>query len=54
MYTTSADAIRYVENNLKIKLDKEYNSKNDSYEITATLLMGTLVISQDTIEFEAI
>ena len=48
------DAIRYIENNLKIKLNKEYNSKNDSYEITATLLMGTLVISQDTIKFEAI
>ena len=48
------DAIRYIENNLKIKLIKEYNSKNDSYEITAILLMDTLVISQDTIKFEAI
>ena len=54
MYTDAADAIRYIENRLKIKLTTSFNDKTDSYEITAKLILDNKVISEDKIGFEAI
>ena len=54
MYTDAVDAIRYIENNLKIKLDKEFDIVTESYVITAELILDNKVISEDKIEFEAI
>ena len=54
MYTDAADAIRYIENNLKIRLETGFNIKTDSYEITAKLILNGKVISEDKIEFESI
>lgn len=54
MYTDAADAIRYIEDNLKIRLETGFNIKTDSYEITAKLVLNGKVISEDKIEFESI
>ena len=54
MWTDAADAIRYIEDNLKIKLDTSFNYKTDSYEITAKLILNDKVISEDKIKFEAV
>ena len=54
MYTNATDAIKYIENNLKIKIDKEFNSKEDVYEVTIRLFLDDVIISQDSIEFDAI
>jgi hypothetical protein len=54
MWTTGADVIGYIENNLKIRLETGFNIKTDSYEITAKLILNGKVISEDKIEFESI
>ena len=54
MYTDAVDAIKYIENNLKIKLTTSFNDKTDKYEIIAKLTLDNKVISEDKIEFEAI
>ena len=54
MWATGTDAIRYIEDNLKIRLEKGFNIKTDSYEITAKLILNGKVISEDKIEFEAV
>ena len=54
MYTDAVDAIKYIENNLKIKINKEFNSKKNTYEVTVRLFLDDTIISQDSIEFDAI
>lgn len=54
MFATGSDAIRYIEDNLKIRLETSFNIKTDAYEITAKLILDNKVISEDKIEFEAI
>lgn len=54
MYTDAVDAINYIKNNLKIKIDKEFNSKEDTYEVIVRLFLDDIIISQDSIEFDAI
>lgn len=54
MWTDGTDAIRYVEHNLKIRLNKEYDSVDDKYYIVAKLIMGNIVISEDKIEIESL
>ena len=54
MFVTGSDAIRYIEDNLKIRLETSFNTKTDAYEITAKLILDNKVISEDKIEFEAI
>lgn len=54
MVETGSDAIRYIEDNLKIRLETSFNIKTDAYEITAKLILDNKVISEDKIEFEAI
>lgn len=54
MYTDAVDTIRYIEDNLKIRLETGFNIKTDSYEITAKLILNGKVISEDKIEFESI
>jgi hypothetical protein len=54
MLATGSDAIRFIEDNLKIRLETSFNIKTDSYEITARLILDNKVISEDKIEFEAI
>ena len=54
MWTDGTDAIRYIEHNLKIRLNKEYDNVNDKYYIVAKLIMGNTVISEDKIEFESL
>ena len=54
MFVTGSDAIRYIEDSLKIRLETSFNIKTDKYEITAKLILDNKVISEDKIEFEAI
>ena len=54
MFVTGSDAIRHIEDNLKIRLETSFNTKTDAYEITAKLILDNKVISEDKIEFEAI
>ena len=54
MGTEAVEIIRYIEDNLKIKLSTRYNYKTESYEIIAKLIMANEVISEDSIEFESI
>lgn len=54
MLATGSDAIRFIEDNLKIRLETSFNIKTDAYEITAKLILDNKVISEDKIEFEAI
>ena len=54
MFVTGSDAIRFLEDSLKIKLTTSFNYKTDKYEITAKLILDNKVISEDKIEFEAI
>ena len=54
MWATGADVIRYIEDNLKIRLETGFNIKTDSYEITAKLVLNGKVISEDKIEFETV
>lgn len=53
MWTDAADVIRYIESNLKIKLDTEFNYKDETYEITAKLILNNKVISEDKLTIES-
>ena len=53
MWTDAADVIRYIESNLKIKLDTEFNYKNETYEIIAKLILNNKVISEDKLSIES-
>lgn len=53
MLTDAGDAIRYIENNLKIKLDKSFNFTTGEYVINVKLLLNNTVISEDRITFES-
>ena len=52
MWTDGLDAIRYIEHNLKIKLDTTFNDETDEWEITAKLLLDNKIISEDKISFD--
>ena len=49
-----ADVCRYLEQNLKIKLETSFNLKKDAYEVTAKLILENRVISEDTLTVESI
>ena len=50
MWTDAADAIRYIENHLEIKLDTMFDPVTDNYFIFAKLELDGKVISEDRIE----
>lgn len=54
MWTNAADAIRYIENHLEIKLDSMFDPITDRYFIFARLEMNGKVISEDRIELDSI
>ena len=54
MWTDAADAIRYIENHLAIKLDTMFDPITERYFIFAKLKMDDKVISEDQIEFNSI
>lgn len=54
MWTDAADAIRYIENHLEIKLDTMFDPVTENYFIFARLEMDGKVISEDRIEFNSI
>ena len=51
MWTNAADAIRYIENYLEIKLDTMFDPVTENYFIFAKLELDGKVISEDRIEF---
>lgn len=54
MWTDAADAIRYIENHLEIKLDTMFDPVTEKYFIFAKLEMDGKVISDDHIEIDPI
>ena len=54
MWTDAADAIRYIENHLEIKLDTMFDPITENYFISAKLEMDGKVISEDRIKFDSI
>ena len=52
MWIDGTDAVNYIEHNLKIKLNKEYNNVDNKHYIVAKLVIGNTIISEDKIEFE--
>ena len=54
MWTDAADAIRYIENHLEIKLDTIFDPITENYFISAKLEMDGKVISEDRIKFSSI
>lgn len=54
MWTDAADAIRYIENHLEIKLDTMFDPITDNYFISAKLKLDGKVISEDHIKFDSI
>lgn len=54
MWTDAADAIRYIENHLEIKLDTMFDPVTENYFISAKLEMDGKVISEDRIKFDSI
>ena len=51
MWTNAADAIKYIENHLEIKLDTMFDPVTENYFIFAKLELDDKVISEDRIEF---
>ena len=54
MWTDTGDAIRYIENNLKISLNIEFDAVSEDYNIVAELILDNKVISKDSIKFQSI
>ena len=54
MWTNAADAIRYIENHLEIKLDTMFDPVTENYFIFAKLEMDGKVISEDRISFGSV
>jgi hypothetical protein len=54
MWSDAADAIRYIENHLEIKLDTMFDPVTESYFIFARLELDGKVISEDRIQFDSI
>lgn len=54
MWTDAADAIRYIENHLEIKLDTMFDPITENYFISARLELDGRVISEDRIKFSSI
>lgn len=54
MWSDAADAIRYIENHLEIKLDTMFDPITDNYFISARLELDGKVISEDRIKFSSI
>lgn len=54
MWTDAADAIRYIENHLEIKLDTMFDPITENYFIFAKLKMDGKVISEDRISFGSV
>lgn len=54
MWTDAADAIRYIENHLEIKLDTMFDPITENYFISAKLELDGRVISEDRIKFDSI
>ena len=54
MWSDAADAIRYIENHLEIKLESMFDPITDNYFISARLEMDGKVISEDRINFNPI
>lgn len=54
MWTDAGDAIRYIENNLKISLNIEFDVVNEDYNIVAKLILNNRVISEDSVKLQSI
>lgn len=54
MWSDAADAIRYIENHLEIKLDTMFDPVTENYFISARLELDGKVISEDRIKFSSI
>ena len=54
MWTDAADAIRYIENHLEIKLDTMFDPVTENHFIFAKLEMDGKVISEDRIKFDSV
>ena len=54
MWSDAADAIRYIENHLEIKLESIFDPITDNYFISARLELDGKVISEDRIKFSSI
>ena len=54
MWTDAGDAIRYIEDNLKISLNIEFDVDSEDYNIVAKLMLGNRVISKDSIKLQSI
>lgn len=54
MWSDAADAIRYIENHLEIKLESMFDPITDNYFISARLELNGKVISEDRIKFNSI
>ena len=54
MWTDVGDAIRYIENNLKISLNIEFDVDSEDYNIVAKLILDNRVISKDSIKLQSI
>ena len=52
--TDAIDAIRYIENNLKISLNIEFDAVSEDYDIVAELILDNRVISKDSIKLQSI
>lgn len=52
--TDAIDAIRYIENNLKISLNIEFDAVSEDYNIVAELILNNRVISKDSIKLQSI
>lgn len=50
MWTDTGDAIRYIEDNLKISLNIEFDIDSEDYHIVARLMLDNRVISEDSIK----
>ena len=54
MWTDAGDAIRYIENNLKISLNIEFDVVSENYNIVAKLILNNKVISEDSVKLQSI
>lgn len=53
MWSDAADAIRYIENHLEIKLESMFDPITDNYFISAKLKLDDKIISEDRIKFSS-
>lgn len=54
MWIDAGDAIRYIEDNLKISLNIEFDAVSEDYNIIAKLILNNRVISKDNIKLQSI